>query len=340
MNEIRMVLERIGVSRIGCISGYDDLPIHVYQSCRPGAIQLKIDSGKSWTDKGAWIATAVESIERYAAENVCNETFRCESSLPIRDPRISKSTDCILGVNAIDGSPEYFPREAVEYRLRDPLRLLVMYPMGTTGLGAHTNKDLALVSGLVEVVERLVISRGERYQLRIEDMSEHNKVLFLHMKRKVSDLRCFVYKSDWPISVCSIESNESRVTGGFNSFGLGENTQQAITDCIAEAMQTWLMRIAASRDDWFYAAQYARDTDSLELSLEVAKNVDIESREPNKYSLRVRDDLLESAERQGISIGYVDLQTELSINPINVFKVIAWPASSLRQGAMLTGFPL
>ncbi len=340
MSEIESVLNNIGVTRIGCISGYDDFPIHVYQSCRPSAIHLTVDSGKGWTDETAWLATAVEAIERYASENVDNETVRRQSSLPIKDDRLSNQVNCIVGKNALNGSVEYFPLESVEYRLNNPLRLVNKYPMGTTGLGAHTNSELALVSGLVEVVERVIISRAERYELSLDHLSSHNRELIIQMKKKVSDLRCYVYKSAWPISVCSIESKERSVTGGFNAFGLGDCPQQAITDCIAEAMQTWLMRIAASRDDWFYAAQYEEYTDTVERTSEVIDYIGHEGIESNKYSIDTRNKLLESANRQGIQIGYVDIQTRFPIDPVHVCKVFAWPSPSLRQGSMLTGFPL
>lgn len=340
MNSIQSVLDRIGVTRLCCITGYDDFPIHVYQSCRPNAIHLTVDSGKGWTDESAWLATAVESIERYAAENIGNQVVKYRSSLPVRDERVSSLVDCIVGKNALNGSIEYFPVESVEYRLSNPLRLLNKFPMGTTGLGAHTDSALAVVSGLVEVVERVVISSAERYELRLDDMSSDNKKLIMQMKKKVSDLRCYLYKSAWPVYVCAIESRERSVTGGFNAFGLGENPQHAVTDCVAEAMQTWLMRIAASRDDWFYAAQYESSSVAQERADEVIDFLGQEDMPSSKYNTELSNKILESADRQDIKIGYVDIKPKVLIDPVHVCKVFAWPTPSLRQGSMLTGFPL
>ena len=62
---LQNTLRKIGVTRINSITRYDNLPIYVYQSCRPDAMHLCVDSGKG--------KTAAEAFFRaYYLEQACS----------------------------------------------------------------------------------------------------------------------------------------------------------------------------------------------------------------------------------------------------------------------------
>ena len=67
IKSLNLILKEIGVSRIANITGYEDTIIYTFQSIRPNARHLIVDSGKGLDPDSAFISCAVEAIERYAA---------------------------------------------------------------------------------------------------------------------------------------------------------------------------------------------------------------------------------------------------------------------------------
>lgn len=160
--------KEIWVTRIGEVTMLDTHSIPVFQSIRPAAINLVVDSGKGETRDEALVATMAEAIERYYGENCLKERIALKDidsiedlvfypSLPFRRP-----LDDNLEVTAVKRYPDmkvfYTPFELISYANTNPRKELSRYPWGTTGLGAHTSTESAVLSGLLEVMERDAVS--------------------------------------------------------------------------------------------------------------------------------------------------------------------------------------
>ena len=68
IDKLVLILNDIGVTRIANITGYEDTIVYTFQSVRPNARHLIVDSGKGLDRDSAFISCAVEAIERYVAE--------------------------------------------------------------------------------------------------------------------------------------------------------------------------------------------------------------------------------------------------------------------------------
>ena len=62
------------------------------------------------------------------------------------------------------------------------------------------------------------------------------------------------------MEVVQIICHDPYVQGGMTAMGVGIDLKTAIEDAALEAMQTWVMRIAASRDDWAYSRVMDKET--------------------------------------------------------------------------------
>lgn len=352
--QLHNILVNIGVSRINRIHGYDDLPIHVYQTCRPNARHLKIDSGKGRNDYEAYVSAAVEAIERFTAENLTNQVYMTRKeeipeSLLYASNIVGASPqyiECFAGKNLITNKECLIPRTYVEYNIFSKYLYEHNWPQGTTGLGAHKSYDLAYMSGIIEILERDAIANGIKEEFNLRS----NSIIYEYNSKILDKINSYIltkYKSKYDIHVYQIRCNESGMNGGFNAFGAGFCEEAALMDTYREAMQTWIMRISASRDDWFYSHNSA--VSNAQYDLVVTRNSYdelfncIEHNLPNnanKYCNSYLNQITHKFRSRGEDIFVVDLETNVNTNPICVAKTIIPLACRLKQGSMLTGYPI
>ena len=346
---LRKALREIGVTRINSISKYDDLPIYVYQTCRPNSLHLTVDSGKGKTDDAAFIACAVEAIERYTAENIENEKmsvsldnenlFIPNGTKTYEKVSSSRHLECYEGTEMISNRKVLVPTNYVDYK--KPQGLLSSQSFaGTTGLGAHTTMEKAICSGLVELIERDAIAQGKYERVIPEMIDESLSWIKSTLGERCTRYAILRYETEWPLEVVQIVCNDPYVAGGMNAMGVGASLQLAIEDAALEAMQTWLMRLAASRDDWAYSRVMDREIFDQFISSKT-KIIKKGNKETNsrKYSDKLYFKLIEYAELAAKEVVVVPLKTNVEIKEIYVVKVLLDRMKLLRQGPMLTGIP-
>lgn len=354
IHRLHQILRSIGVSRINEISNYDDLPIHVFQAIRPNALHLKVDSGKGFSRQAAFLSAAVESIERFAAENISNKIHYVRTKqLPddlastYSSHHISNTVIPVLkGVDIISGTKCFIPYSLCSYDVFNPLCLSPRFSNGTTGLGAHSSFKLAVLSGILEIIERDAIASNNIIPFTLPN-SGRLQFLLDSIFDKVPSLQFTRYSSPNGLFVIEVRCNENSINGGFVSFGTGFCLVSALEDALAEAMQTWILRLAASRDDWSYSLNsYRTSPHSLKILPQSSSTENITQKIHNfplsnqKYSLQNLQRLLSHFADNHIRIYAVNLHTKINISPIWVVKVILPSASPLRQGPMLTGLPI
>jgi len=350
-NMLNRILKKIGVTRINSISKYDNLPIWVYQTCRPDSIHLTVDSGKGRTDQEAFIACAVEAIERYTAENVMNERFKVKITekrlfLPNKNKiSISQSIDEVetyVGKEITYKQKVYVPTGYVDYK--SPKGSLSSHAYtGTTGLGAHTTMKKAICSGLVEIIERDAIARGRYEKIGPQSVERSQTWINKVLEERSSRYGILRYETEWPLEVVQIICDDPYVSGGMNAMGVGVDLADAVEDAALEAMQTWLMRLAASRDDWAYSRVMDKDlfNEFINAATKINQKMDKLDLRDNKgkYTNIMYEELIKYARSKSRRIVVIPLKSDVKIPDIKIVKVFIENMELLRQGPMMTGIP-
>ena len=348
---LRSALKRIGVTRINSISKYDDLGIYVYQTCRPDSIHLTVDSGKGRTDEQAFIASAVEAIERFTAENIANRIYMVSlederlfipNEQRISRRQVSDKISTYEGKEIISNKEVYVPSIYVDYNI--PKGVLSSHAFtGTTGLGAHSTMEMAVCSGLVEIIERDAIASG-RYEIVEQEMIQKSQPCLKEILGERSARYCILrYETEWPLEVVQIICDDPHVTGGMNANGVGKDLASAIEDAALEAMQTWLMRLGASRDDWAFSRVMDKNLFDRLINSAIKIKHEESPEEPNniegKYTRKMYEVLINHAKKKSKKIVAVKIESEINIPEVKVVKVLMDEMKLLRQGPMMTGIP-
>ena len=350
-NILKNVLKKIGVTRINSISKYDDLGIYVYQTCRPDSIHLTVDSGKGRTDEEAFIACAVEAIERFTAENINNRIEMIE----INDQRLfipngkkisrgqaSGKIGSYRGEEITSKTKVYIPTVYIDYKI--PKGALSSHAFtGTTGLGAHSTMEMAICSGLVELIERDAIANGRYEKVKQETIHQSAPWLEEILGDRSARYGVLRYETEWPLEVVQIICDDPYVTGGMNAMGVGKDLASAIEDAALEAMQTWLMRLAASRDDWAYSRVMDKNLFDQFINSAIEIKREAKQEELNefnkKYTNEIYGMLINHAKQKSKPIVAIKLESEIDIPEVKVVKVLMNDMKLLRQGPMMTGIP-
>ena len=348
--------KEIGVTRIGEVTMLDTHSIPVFQSIRPAATNLVVDSGKGETRDEALVATMAEAIERYCGENCLNERIALKEidsiedlvfypSLPFRRPQ-----DDYLEVTAVKRCPDmkafYTPFELISYANTNPRKELSRYPWGTTGLGAHTNTESAVLSGLLEVMERDAISSmffGASdiafRRVNVRSIPEESQVLAAKIVESPYELIIIEIRTRFDMSVFAVYHTDKFLYPGGIGYGTHPCRSIGLKHALLEAAQSRVLRIAGSRDDLRYLIDDSYRLGSL-FSL-TPEQFDDSSHKKEEH-LSDEDVLLFCVEKLGtidVDIYFCDLRVEPS-PPLKVVKVIAPGLKLLRQGTAMTGIPL
>jgi len=133
------------------------------------------------------------------------------------------------------------------------------------------------------------------------------------------------------------------VTGGMNAMGVGKDLASAIEDAALEAMQTWLMRLAASRDDWAYSRVMDKNLfdQFINSAIEIKKEAKQEELNEfnKKYTHEIYEMLINHAKQKSKPIVAIKLESGIDIPEVKVVKVLMNDMKLLRQGPMMTGLP-
>ena len=342
IDRLVVILHDIGVTRIANITGYEDTIVYTFQSVRPNARHLIVDSGKGLDRDSAFISCAVEAIERYAAEEHIDlgNSIRYEQLPKSIQQSSDKYFSCktLKAVKAIEHKSQstvYIPKQLIDYKNKTSNTLaLKLFFAGTTGLGAHTDMNLAIYSGLIEILERDAIASDKSSSLVSLQSLPREAYLYINwIQENVGEIKLKYHKSKHGIFVFSCSCWNSEVLGGFNSMGASVNKLDALVKCFMEGIQTWLMRISGTRDDWILSKR--------SLNIKGFSNGDF-----IKYN--VIDESLSSLTLHQQKVAFLKkfnplyvykYVSSVRLDPIKVVRVILPNTSKLEQGEMFTGVP-
>ena len=342
------ICKEIGVSRIAEITGYEDQLIYVFQSVRPGSRHLIVDSGKGKTKEQALIACSVEAIERYSAENYLNKIFDVkisdiESSFSsqIINSLSPRSIKCLEGFDFYNPERKVFiPNDLIRYENNTSSEYYLRYfRSGTTGFGSHINKEKALGSCLMECLERdAIASKNSKFNVDLDTLPVQFKKYINWISKLTNKFNLIYHSSDFDINTFSTLSSDNEMKGGLMGMGCGYKLEDALENSLIESIQTWLMKVSGSRDDWCFADIY----DSYPLS----NFKKISWKELQKKQLQNKDSnnsdsdfekIIFSLKSKNIKIYAVKIDPLINTNPIITYKVIIPSLNKLEQGNMFTG---
>ena len=350
--DIFSIASSIGVTRVSEITSYDQPFVYVFQSCRPRALHLTIDSGKGYERNQAFLSCCVEAIERYSAENIRNDISY------IKFPNLPSDIQAMLLLNSVDypiacflgyllfndtSNAYYLPEELIRYDLSMNSRpSLLLYRPGTTGLGSHSSFLPACYSGLIELLERDAInSSNNKYSIDINSLPSFFDQHIEWIRRKHENFSIVYHCSPHPVHSFSIECNDQFLYGALNGMGASYSLISALENALVEAIQTSIMRISASRDDWVFASPSFGSSastnvypvmlwDALLLSSSNIYGSDMDSHleSINLYSLQHK-----------FNTYYCPIRPTIDTPGIVTVKVICPWLRPLQQANMLTGVP-
>lgn len=262
--------KKAGVTRVADITGMDRIGIPCYASIRPDSKSLAVDSGKGTTWIHAKASAIMESIERWACDEIevpSTTGIPHEAGFPM-----------VKGSHLYAGLPHrcVFAKERTG---RDEVRIpyyavkiystkLPMYQMcwqgGTNGLAAGNNTEEAICSGLFELIERDGVAiyqhKGEPKKIRNESI-EYPECREMLDKCEDAGVSAFLYNvtSDIGVPVYACIMVDKRMDlGMYKGYGCHLSSRVAIRRAICEAAQSRCVFISGSRDDmtWGKYAAY------------------------------------------------------------------------------------
>ena len=342
IDKLVLILNDIGVTRIANITGYEDTLVYTFQSVRPNARHLIVDSGKGLDRDSAFISCAVEAIERYVAEEHIDLGISiCYEQLP---RSVQQSSDKIIScetlkaVKAIEFNSQstvYLPKQLIDYKNKTSDTLVLkLFFAGSTGLGAHTDMNLAIYSGLIEILERDAIASDHSPSLvNLQSLPREADLYIDWIQKNVGEIELKYHKSKHGIFVFSCSCWNSEVVGGFNSMGASLNKLDALVNCFMEGIQTWLMRISGTRDDWILSMR------SLNIkSLSNGMFINYPEISESLSSLPLQQQKIDFLNNFNPLYVY-QYVSSIQLDPIKVVRVILPNTSKLEQGEMFTGVP-
>lgn len=252
-----------GITRIGSVTRLDRIGVPVVQTVRPNAFSNVVSQGKGFTFVHAFISSAMEAIETWAAERVPD--WRVYTGLRLGDRNLfgkyappNLIENRIDGLDLLTGLTEGVPISLVETRYVIPPRYPVAFDQTTTGLGAGFSVDHALTHALSETVERYSMREAETAfdLVRVDQTTiPYDSTQSLLQKIKNAGAYVAIESTEWrhalPVIKCSIADVEVCGFPRLPALGYGCRADQegALNAAILEAVQARLAAISGSRED-------------------------------------------------------------------------------------------
>ena len=276
-------LKKCGVSRLADLTDMDNIGIPVYASIRPDSKSLKVDSGKGTTKAQAKCSAAMESLERWALDEVPlaslqqNTTDSRETAFQLN--RGAQLTDFVLramkwteAVDQVTQGVVQVPYYAVKlYNGSENLPEKCWYA-STNGLAAASTREDAILGGLYETIERdgvhvaLVNAMNGIEMPRLNLSSIDPECAELVGKIEDAGARIFVFdarnETRVPCFMALIVDTER--LGLWRGYGAHSDKHIALTRAICETAQTRGLLLTCARDDilWQRHQKLMRDSEA------------------------------------------------------------------------------
>jgi ribosomal protein S12 methylthiotransferase accessory factor len=319
----RAVAPKIGLTRMGFLTGLDRVGVPVAMAVRPNARSAAISLGKGLTPDHAAASAMMESIECWHAETIAQPLRHATlGAIPGRALDISRLpplTDSVWtpdaripwieGVDLMTGEPLWSPYECVHAAYTHPM------PEGsgcffasTNGLASGNTPTEALVHALTEVIERdattlwIFADDAEREARRVDlaTVTDPGCAAVIE-KFRAAGLITAIWDTTSDVGVASffvwiMESAEG--AGGVARSAIGQgchlHPEIALSRALTEAAQHRLTVISGARDD-LGDAEYAAPDPELQA---MRRALLVEGRAPRPFQRAPRfesDDLRDDA---------------------------------------------
>lgn len=265
------LLASYGITRVAHLTGLDHLGVPVHMAIKPQGRTLSSGSGKGVTKVASWVSAVMEAIEQ-------TEWERAEASCVEASERALRE----LGRNVVPGGRFQMRRGAI-WSDRIPIRWrcawdllrgeevwipdsLVCYrdpglspfPSTSNGLASGATVLEAMLSGLLEVIERdgislhTVATRGP-YVDGADFLEEVAPELSELVTRAGIEMQLIDATTDLgvPTFVCYFRDAPGERFGNFKGAGAGVTTATALVRAVTEAAQARTLVLAGARDDIF-----------------------------------------------------------------------------------------
>lgn len=279
LEAVRPLLREYGVTRLANITGLDCTSIPAVVSIRPAARSMATTSGKGLTLEAAMTSAAMEAIEVHRAEHCDLEDVVApyaeiaaagpsiaEEDLPLARHSLfhrDRPERWCVGWDAMNGVEVAAPRVCVtlEPARADPSEL-VSFVMGSNGLASGATLLEAILSGLLECIERDAVACAHAAakagrpapRVRLETV-EHaaprealERVARAGVKIILQDCTSDV---GVPAYAARLYDERTRHVGVLAGYGAHLDPGVAMLRAITEAVQARLVYISGSRDDFF-----------------------------------------------------------------------------------------
>jgi ribosomal protein S12 methylthiotransferase accessory factor len=306
LRRIRPVFERVGLVRLANVTGLDRIGIPTVLSVRPAASNLSVDAGKGFTLEAAMVSAAMECIERYHAETVrlpevrgsYDEVARAHAMVPLERLPLTRASlfhrrlpeRWTAGWDLAGQREVMVPVSLVTIeRMRAARSALLSFPSNSNGLASGNTFAEAVTAGLLEVVERDAVacwkmaeSRGGRRMPRVRTETVRHPLARDLLDRLdgvgVTPLLfdCTV-DTEVPVYMAVLYDREVRHIGMYSGYGAHLDPEIAMVRALTEAVQSRLVFVAGSRDDFFrhdYLRLKQGDDEALVRALEAGPAVD------------------------------------------------------------------
>jgi YcaO-like protein with predicted kinase domain len=295
---VRTMLPRLGITRIGVLTGLDVVGIPVAAAYRPNSRSIAVHQGKGRTPAAAKVSAVMEAAECWHAESAdvplrlgcVGEVLRHGIAVaPERLPQTGAadaSTARFLWAEADDlvsGGRVWVPYELVSADFTAPPPPgFGMFRQTTNGLGAGNTPVEAMLHGIYEAVERDAVAlwnaaSPERQARRCIDPSSidgpESRWMLARLAAAAVALVIWDVTTDIGLpAFLVLTCDEDGVAGVEPEFGSAchANADVALSKALAEAAQSRVTRISGARDDYApesfdIAARAARDQSARRL---------------------------------------------------------------------------
>ena len=267
---------RMGITRLGNITGLDRIGIPVAVAVRPNSRSVSVSQGKGLDLTQAMASALMEAIEGFHAEEIgdgSRVSYRdiAASGRAVVDPLALCTTgrpfdgdaaiSWLEGFDLLQQEPCWVPAEVVHTDYTQPLDGYFL--AGSNGLASGNHLVEAISAGICELVERDAVAlwsasgiraRAQR-ALDIASVDDPDcRVLLAKYDHAGIVVRLWNVTSDIgiPAFVCDIRDQSTPEPGRLHHFhggGCHPDRSIALSRALTEAAQTRLTYIAGIRDD-------------------------------------------------------------------------------------------
>jgi YcaO-like protein with predicted kinase domain len=271
----RPLASRMGITRLGNITGFDRIGIPVVVAARPNSRSVSVSQGKGLDLSQAMTSALMEAIEGFHAEEVGGGRHAAYCDLAANRRVVDPVTLCTTGrpfdVNAtiswLEGfdllgqEPCWVPSEIVHTDYTQPLDGYFL--AGSNGLASGNHLIEAISSAVCELVERDAVALWSASGIRVRarraldiasiDDADCRALLEKYDKAGI-DVRIWNVTTDVGIAafLCDIRDSSATEPRGLRHFhgaGCHPDRAVALARALSEAAQTRLTYITGIRDD-------------------------------------------------------------------------------------------